>query len=265
MQGVGWLIHAEALAVDHAFATQSQQSLGGHERRLHQDLSRVAGLVLLSIGYQLDVLLFHLVDGRALSPTHPTRDLSQIAATTPIGDGSADAIGAALRRLHATTHRLLFGSEDESLLVHLLLAPLALGVLPFQAHRAHFHGPVFYRFAIEIGDDDVNLDRIAKLHESALGAQAHVEIGGMHQQVRGGGPGLAVDVHHRGFRRNAGGLRRIDRLEVDAQVVSTRCVGYAFVGPDLGVVQLRLAPPAEQAPPGDPDAEGEIVPVGWLV
>ena len=68
--------------------------------------------------------------------------------------------------------------------------------------------------AVQIGDDDFDLQRCAPLDKGALAAQADVEFGRVHQQAGGRRPGLAVDVHHRRLGQHAEGPERVGLLEI---------------------------------------------------
>ena len=173
-QGVGRLIHVEAFADDQTIAAQREQALGGDERRLHQNLRRVAGLVLPLVGDQHRLLLLHLVDRGPLPTAHPASDLGQVGATLLVLDGSGDTVGTALRRLKGAAHRLVGRERSAYLLVRFLLLPGAFDEHPTQAHRSHLDSAARYRLAVQVGDDSVHDDGLASLDKGAPAAQAHV-------------------------------------------------------------------------------------------
>ena len=86
-----------------------------------------------------------------------------------------------------------------------LLCPLPILVLPFQPGGAHLHRAVPARVAVQVGDDEIHLERRAALDEVA------VACAGPRTRRPDGpagwwpAPGLAVDIHHRGFGHHAFG------------------------------------------------------------
>ena len=265
-QGVCRAVHAEALAAHQSRTPQRQQALGRVEWRLDEDFRHIAGLILFAVGDQGDFFLFHVSGWRPAASAHPARHLGAIGSAAVIEYRRGDAIGAAFRRLEGTASRLRAGFYRARLHDSLHFLPGAALVLPLQARRGQLDGAAGYGSAVEIGDDRVDAQRVATLHEHALAAEPNVEFRGMDQQQRAGRPGLPVHVHHGRFGGDAGWFGGTDPIEVKPQCMFAGCIRLGIEGLGCGVLFGPVAAlVAPEDPPGGPLAEGEIVPARWAV
>ncbi|MEE8121450.1 MAG: hypothetical protein V3T55_07970, partial [Anaerolineales bacterium] len=134
-------------------------------------------------------------------------------------------------------------------------------VFPFQPGSLHADGAIGYDIAIEVGDNQIDIQRHAALDEIALTAQSYVKIGRMHQQAGGSRPCLAIDVEHCSFRQHAERPQRERFVEVHAQIVVAGGIRHSGVRCIFSLSIRGLVIP----PPGRPAAEGEIRPIGRLI
>ena len=251
-------VDREALLAQEAAAAQGEDPLGGSEGRQHQDPRHVARAVLLPVGDERHLLFLEVPAGRHAPSGHPDPQLGLVLAPARVRDPGHDAPGAALLRLEARAHGLARGRKRALLDVLRDLLPLALDLLPVEPLGAQAHRAPRDREPLEVGRDRVDHDGLALLHESPLRPQAHVELRGMDEEVRPGGPGLPVDVLDRGLGRarpaaaaacaRSKSIRRrwTPEPSVRALIVSTR----------------SGAAGAEDAfPPGHERPEDEVVPV----
>ena len=155
-------------------------------------------------------------------------------------------------------HRLRGRLDPASLGVTGNEAPLALDLRPDQPLGSQTDAPARDRSPVEVGDDDVHGDRLSLLHERPLGAQSHVQVRGVHQEVDVRRPGLPVDVAHRGLRPHVPWSRRVAVVEVDPQTVNAGAVRPRRERLDA----VRLVGPGPRAPPRDEGPEDELLPVG---
>ena len=192
-----------------------------------------------------------------------------------VADGGGDLVGAANRGLKDAVVRIGFGGLAAGLGFDCLLDPIGAAagranhILPIQArssdHDRHARGG----FAIQVGDNVIDLERGVKFHEIALAVQPDIQAGGMHQQAGRTGPGLTVYIHDSGLGHHA--LRAWSngwvalRVEVQAQVVCSGGVCLAGKGFSLARVDGRKAVEFSIDPPWCPLAEGIVRPVGWRI
>ncbi len=269
-QGGGILVDAKALRIEQAAAADRQQPFGRAEGRLHQDLGHVARLVALLVGNQGHGLLLYLARWRALAAAHPAGELALVLPAKGIGDRCRDLVLAAHCSLKGAGHRLLGRAHGAGLDVSRFLAPAAAQVLPLQPGGLDLHRAVGHRHAVQVGDNELDLEGLAALDKGALAAQANVELGRVHQQGRGSRPGLAVHVHHRGLGQHALRLGLVRLVEFQAQVVIARGIGQPGKGLSInllgvGPVGLLEIERFVGEPPGRPPAKDEIRPVGRRV
>jgi hypothetical protein len=253
-------LHGEATRRDQALAAQAEHALGGGEGGDHEQLRGVTAGVVLLVGDQLDLLLLDVADGRLIAAGDPQGQLRLVAAALLVLDGGGDAVGAALLGGEAAALGGRGGALAAVLGVLRDLLPLVADLLPGQSFGAQQDLAAGDELAVDVGDDRVDVQRLALLHEQALALHADVEARGVDQQVDAGGPGLAVDVGDGGLGVDGGGLERVDLDEVDAQVVLAGGVGAAVVELRRLTGRVRAAP--HEAPPRAPAAEGEVV-VTW--
>ncbi len=241
--------HREALLAEEPRAAEGEEPLGRSEGGEHQDPSHVAGPVLLPVRDERHLFLLEIAAWRHTPAGHPHPQLGLVGAVLLVAHPGQHAPRAALAALEAHPHRCGLGLDHALLDVLREETPLSLDLPPVQALGPQADGLPGRRMPVEIGHHDVDRDRLTLLHEGPLGAQPHVAIGGVDQQIHLGGPGLAVDVLDGGLDAEVAGPRRIAALEVDAQAVHTRAVRPCLEGLDpLGLRRLRPGlPPRNEA------------------
>ena len=123
----------DALDLDDAAAPPRDDALGRIERRLDEQLGRVARRVLLLVGDQLDDLLLRDLARRRRSPP-VTQNVSLVWFGRPWRPRSSrHLVLAAMRRRERARHRLLRRGHRAGLRIDLLGRVLALLVLPGRA------------------------------------------------------------------------------------------------------------------------------------
>ena len=261
LNGVGGLVHVEGLGAHDARATYGQHPVGGEEGRLDQEAGGLTGLVLLLLGDEGDVLLLDAARGWALAAGLPHADVGAVGAALGVGQGGADAVAAAHLRLEGAGLRLVGRRDLAFLRVHLELLVAAVAPLPGDSGQAQGHIGAGHDVAVEVHDQRLDLDGVVLVHVAALGAQAHVQVGGVDHDRGRGGPGLAVDVGDGGLGPHVHRPRGVHGLEVDAQVVLAQRVGLALeVLPGVVAAAAAAVPP-----PGAPRPELVVGAVGGLV
>ena len=256
--------HGEPRRRHDAGAAHAEHALGRIERRLDQELGGVAGLVLLGVGDERDLLLLDLARGRGLAARHPHRQLGAVLATLIIDDDAGDLVLAALGGGERAQAGVGGRRQRARLRVFLGLDVRALLVLPVEPHGLQLDRPTDQRLAVEIHVDGLDLDGLALVDVRPLGAHADVMARRVDEQRRRRVPRLAVDVGDAGVGADAVGRRRVHAEEVEVQDVSAGGVGLARVLPALGlrVAAAVVPPPSAPAPPRHPLAEREVVAVG---
>ena len=193
----------EPLGVEDAVPADCEHPFRGAEGRLHQDLSHISRLVGFFIRDQGDGFLLDIAGGRSLTATHPAGELALVLPSKIIDHHRGNLVSAADGGFEGAGDRLEGRTQLAGLNIHFLLHPISTARFPFQPGSLDFHWPVSYRVAIDIGDDEINLDRRALLDKVAVAAQANIEAGRMNQQCGAAAPRLAVDIHDRSFSHHA--------------------------------------------------------------
>ncbi len=112
----------EALGVQDAAAADGQQTFGRVERRLHQDLGHIAGLVGFLIRDQCDFFLLDIPRGTQVAAADPADELGFVAASQLIADQGRDAVAAAHRGFELAGNRF-FRRSQACIPAHRLLFP----------------------------------------------------------------------------------------------------------------------------------------------
>ena len=273
-QGRRAVLQRKLLRVDDAVAAHGQQAGGGREGGLHQDVGRLAGLITLFVGDQHDALLLHRAPRHGLAAADPARKLAAVEPLLVVAHFGADAIfPTARRRAEGALDRLRRRSHIAQLLVSLDLLPLSIRELPVHAHGTHTDRALGDGGPVHVGHDQIHVDHVALLHKGDIRAQPHVQLGGMHDQRRRGGPGLVIEVHHAALGHHTVGarLRSLDKGHLE--VVAAAGVGasgegqrrrtHAHLAGEVEAIRGVIQPARE--PPGRPCAKGEVGPVGWRI
>ena len=266
-EGGGGGFEAEALRGQDTAAVDGEEAFGGGKGRLHQDLGDIARLVGLFVGDEGEGFLFDAAGGLHLAAADPAGELALILAAQVVNDDGGDAVAAADGRLEGASDRLQSRTHLAGLDIRFFLAPASAAGHPLHAGGAHFDRPVGDGSAVNIGDDQLNLERRTALDKVALAAQANVEAGGMHQQRGRTAPRLAVDIHDGGAGDDADRLAAgvVGGIEIEAQIVDTGGVGLAAEGFGRPIAAPTRTPAVVKPPPGLPGSEGEIRPIGRAV
>ena len=206
VQCKGGAFHCEPLAGDETVAPQSNNPLGWEEGSLHQYLGSITGRVILAVGNELHIFPLQVTSGRTLAAAYPTGQFGPVAPACGVCDGRGDAILAAQVRVKGTHSEFMFGvirpgrggRRDIAFLRHCLdLLPPAFAILPIEPGCPHDRAVPFDCIAVDIGDDDINRQRLALLNKVTGCAQTDVAVSGMQQQTGATAPRLPVHVQHR--------------------------------------------------------------------
>ena len=240
---------------------------------MHQDFRRIAGLVARFVGDQCCLFLLDIARRRTLTAADPTGKLALVQALLVVANAGGDAIAAARVGGKFTTDRLHRRSDGAFLHINFFFAPLALAILPFQAHRLHSNLAVRKGVAIEIGDNRLDHQRLPLFDKGAVAADADIAVGWVDEQTGCRRPCLPVDIHHHAFGHDAVGARAGwffttggwgNAIKVHTQVVNASRVGATGVA--LGVAAAAIGPAVSdiahiiEAPPRRPLAKGKVRP-----
>src|SRR5690606_23915502 len=124
--------------------------------------------VCFFIGDEGELFLLYLARGRTLAAADPAREAALITAALAVGDGGRNLVAAALVCFEAAANRFCGRSDGAFLYLGRFLAPTTLRVAPFQPRRFHLNGAAGDGVAVQIGDDDLYVQRLPALHEGAL-------------------------------------------------------------------------------------------------
>src|SRR5690606_33998647 len=125
----------------------------------------------------------------------PDRDLALVRPAAVVLDPRADAVLPARARLERELRDVGRRLDRPPLRRLLDLAPLALVVLlPDEPNGLERDLPARDERAVYVARDRLDLDRLPLLEERPRGAEADVEVGGMHEQRRAARPRLPVHV-----------------------------------------------------------------------
>ena len=274
------VLHLEAQRAADAVAADRDQALAARERRLHEQLGGVAGRILGLVGHDRERLLVDATRGLALRAADPGGQFAAVTSTGRAGDHRCHPVLTTDGRVELAGHGVVHGGDGARLRVEHDLRPLTIDVLRLDAAGDHLERDAGDDLTVDAGHDRVDRQRVALTHERARGAQPHVAIGRVHQQIGVRGPCLTVHIGDRRLcrhRHRQVGQHAVLVLEIDLQVMGTVGARRAAVGLHIrfadrpaarAAVVARIVDEAATSvavPPRDPHAEGEAVPTGRRV
>ena len=201
-----------------AVTTPNHHAFAFFERRHHQKLGGVAGLVLFFVRHDGQVFEFDFVFAGQFAAGFPEGVLGLVQPVFVVSHERLDAVRAAFVGVEGELGRGLGRGHFLQLDLGLFFV-IALGSGVFVLHQQELYVGVDagQYVTVDIGHDEFEIERRVLIHERLFGFHAHVAFAGVNQQRRGGGLLLAVHVGHARGDRNGGGLGRRHLHEVHAQ------------------------------------------------
>ena len=254
-------LHGEALLAQQAVSTKREQALRRDKRGNQQHLRHVARGIAALVRHQHQLVFVETTPRLRLPARNPRHERGRVGAPGFVRDARGHAPSAARGLIQ--THDDGPGVRDRRQLrnLHGLLAPLALDLAVLAALRPEHDGRAGDGGAVNIGDDQLKLQRLARRDKRAVTAQTHIGSSRVHHHRGRRCPGLTVDVRDRALGRHHPGTRRARGACANLEPVGAIRARPAREAPVVvfGLVVVVVAAPAA-APPRDKLAKREAVP-----